>query len=58
MEEENVNLQMDAISDAIEIASPFQLEIEVILWSMKALKENPELTIKEAIDIGLDEWIK
>lgn len=58
MEEENTMQQMDAIKEAIQIASPHELELEVILWAMKALQSNPKLTITEALDVGLDEWIK
>jgi len=34
------------------------LEVEVVVFALKAMKENPSLTIEEAILIGYEEWIK
>lgn len=34
------------------------LEVEVVLFALRAIKENPSLTIEEAILAGYDEWIK
>lgn len=34
------------------------LEVEVILYAMKYLKENPGASIPDAIDHGLGEWLK
>lgn len=58
MAKETVHSEMDALKEAFQMASYDDLEFEVILWAMKALQSNPKLTINEAIDIGLDEWIK
>lgn len=34
------------------------LEVEVILYAMKYLQENPGASIPDAIDYGLGEWLK
>lgn len=34
------------------------LEVEVILYGMKYLQENPWCSIPDAIDHGLGEWLK
>lgn len=34
------------------------LEVEVILYAMKYLQENPGASIPDAIDHGLGEWLK
>lgn len=49
---------MDAVKNGLEIASEYNLEVEVVVFAMKALKENNKLTISEAMSIGIDEWIK
>ena len=58
---ENINAAVDdllALTAALEIASDYGMEHECILWAMYAMKENPELSIKEAFDSSLGEWIK
>ena len=42
------------LGEAIEAG----LEVEVVVFALKAMKENPSLTIEEAILIGYDEWVK
>jgi len=34
------------------------LEVEVILYAMKYLQQNPGASIPDAIDHGLGEWLK
>ncbi len=34
------------------------LEVEVILYAMKYLQDNPGASIPDAIDHGLGEWLK
>ena len=34
------------------------LEVEVILYAMKYLQQNPGASIPDAIDYGLGEWLK
>lgn len=38
--------------------TPFDLQPEVVCSALRAMKENPNLTISEAFWIGWDEWIK
>lgn len=46
---------IDAVLDqAIEVG----LEVEVIYWALKAMKENTKLTPSEAMMLGITEWIK
>lgn len=47
-----------ALSAALDLASDYGLEDETILWAMYALKDDNTLSIKEAFDIALAEWIK
>lgn len=53
-----IKKDLDTIFEALTYAKKYNLEIEVILWSLYAMKANPTLTIEEAIQIGLNEWVK
>lgn len=47
---------IDIVAKAIVRAEEFQLTTEVVWSALKAMKENPTLTIEQAITIGLEEW--
>jgi len=49
---------LEEIYEALEIAKPYNLEIEVMYSSMKYLKEHKNASIREATDAGVNEWIK
>ena len=46
------------VNDMIVIAESEELTAEVILFALLAIKKNPEISIEEACNIGLGEWIK
>ena len=48
----------DTVSFALANAYQMSLEVEVVTWALKYMKENPNLTIDEAITMGYSEWIK
>jgi len=50
--------EFEAIQNALKGAAEFDLQIEVVWYALKAMKENSLLTIEEAITIGYEEWIK
>lgn len=50
--------EWEVIQQALKDASEFDLQVEVVWYALKAMKENPLLTIEEAIFIGLKEWVK
>lgn len=51
---------METIQNVLEWIKEdgFGLEQEVIYWALKEMKENPSLTIGEAILHGFNEWDK
>lgn len=49
---------LQCVSDALDIAKRYDLEAEVFLFALKAIKDNPGLSINDAVQVGLDEWIK
>ncbi|WMX16200.1 hypothetical protein [Aureispira sp. CCB-E] len=58
MMEENLETQMAAVQQALQIAMEYQLEVEVVTWALKAMQENNTITITEALAIGVNEWVK
>jgi len=46
------------IAEILNQAKEFNLEVEVVVWALKYMKESPRLTINEAITLGYNEWIK
>lgn len=49
---------IDEIDKFLKESSQYGLEIECIYSAFDALKKNPALTVKQALKIGLEEWIK
>lgn len=46
------------INQMLKEAKDWGLEIETIMFALKAIKENPDLSVVEAITIGYNEFIK
>ena len=50
--------EMDAVEIALERSREEGLDVEVVTWALRYMKENPSLTISEAITMGYYEWMK
>lgn len=50
--------EFEAIQIALKGASEFDLQVEVVWYALRYMKENPRLSIEEAIDLGFKEWVK
>ena len=51
----------ESLADTVEnvyqtVVKAGQLEIEVIATAMIYLKENPEASIEDALNVGLNDW--
>lgn len=55
---ESVTEQMDAISEMLDTAIEFGLEVEVIYFALKYMKEDPAVTPAQAFALGVAEWVK
>ena len=55
---ESVTEQMEAIDQMLDSAIEFGLEVEVIYWALKYMKEDPTVTPAEAFALGVAEWLK
>ena len=56
--QENPSEEMEWIDSLNETATEHGLEIEVIQFALKAMKDNPKLTPAMAMRIGYCEWVK
>jgi len=45
-----------AVARTFKEANKYRLEVEVFWSAMNALKQDPTLSIEEALDCGLYEW--
>ena len=50
--------EFEAIQMALKGAAEFNLEVEVVWYALKYMKENSRLSIEEAINKSFDEWVK
>lgn len=50
--------EFKAVELVLKESINYGLEVEVVVFALKAIKENPSLSIEEAINIGYEEWIK
>ena len=44
------------VKNALDRASKYNLQVEVMASAMYELKENPDITIAQAIDEALHDW--
>lgn len=54
----DVKQQMDVIDSQLDKAIEFGMEVEVIYFALKYMKENPSVSPAEAFVMGVTEWIK
>ena len=50
--------EMDTVSMALTNAQHLNIEVEVITYALQNMKDNPNLTIGEAITMAYFEWAK
>jgi hypothetical protein len=58
--EENIDIlqELNVADSILKTAAKDGLESEIFVFAVKAMKENPNLSIIEAMYTGYDEWIK
>jgi hypothetical protein len=50
--------EMNVIKSYLSAAEEYGLEIEVITWALKAMKDDPSMSISYAMECGFYEWVK
>jgi hypothetical protein len=53
-----LEIELDSITQVLKYGDTHGLSVEIIWSTMHALKNNPKLTLSEALNIGAGEWIK
>ena len=57
MTEEN-KAAFDSVANALDWSKEHGMEANVMHYALMFLKTNPNATIQDAIEFGLDEWLK
>jgi len=54
--DENSERELKYVNQCLEDAGKYSLQVEVVVWALKAMKAHPELTVQEAMERGMEEW--
>lgn len=54
----DTNIEFENITNALNEATKYGLQTEVVYSALLGLKNNPEWTIEQAISYGFYEWVK
>lgn len=57
MKEEAIK-ELSYVDHLLKLAEYHNLEAEMVTSALRAMKEDPSLSIEEAIALGYEEWIK
>ena len=57
MKEETIK-ELIYVDHLLKLAEVHNLEAEVVVFALKSMKEDPLLSIEEAIALGYEEWVK
>ena len=50
--------EIEYVDYLLKEASKYKLEAEIVVWALKAIQEDPELTVEQAMELGFQEWVK
>jgi len=50
--------ELELIGNQLDMALEYGLELEVIYYALKTMKENPNLTPAQAFALGVTEFVK
>lgn len=56
--QESVSDALDYVKYTLEEAKEWHMETEVVVWALKYMKDDPTLTIKQAMAYSFNDWIK
>ena len=57
MKEETIK-ELSYVDHLLKLAEYHNLEAEVVVFALKAMKSDPLLSVEEAMALGYEEWIK
>jgi len=50
--------ELQTVNNLLLKASEHGMQSEVVTWALQNMKENPTLSIGDAMEIGYSEWIR
>jgi|APCry1669189241_1035207.scaffolds.fasta_scaffold166620_1 hypothetical protein len=50
--------ELQTVKNLLLKSSEYGMQSEVVTWALQNMKENPNLSIGDAMEIGYSEWIK
>ena len=50
--------ELQTVKNLLLKSSEYGMQSEVVTWALQNMKENPSLSIGDAMEIGYSEWIK
>lgn len=50
--------QLETISQLLDVAIEYGLEVEVIYYALDYMQKDPKVTPAEAFALGVTEWVK
>lgn len=56
--QENIYELMEYVKYTLEEAKEWHMETEIVVWALKYMKDDPNLTVKQAMAHSFNEWIK
>jgi hypothetical protein len=54
----DIGLELDEVNEALKLASEYGLLAEVVWSALEYMKRQPDVTLTEAMQYGVSEWIK
>lgn len=58
MAELELDKQLDIIDELLDKSMEYGMEVEVIYYALKYIREHPEISPAEAFALGIVEWVK
>lgn len=55
---EEFHRSLEVVDIVLKDAMDFGMEIEVVTWALKLMKNNPKMDISDAIITSYEEWVK
>ena len=55
---EDIHRSLDIVEYVLRDARDLKVETQVVTWALKCMKENPQLDISDAIQMGYEECIR
>ncbi len=55
---EDIHRSLDIVEYVLRDARDLKVETQVVTWALKCMKENPQLDISDAIQMGYEEYIR